>query len=85
LEILIGQTQKDRWGYPRPEEAAARTYTILGDIDKALPMLARAIPQPTQWCLTPAILRLGPQWDPLRGDPRFEKIVSSFAPQETNK
>ncbi len=28
-------------------------------------------------------LRLDPFWDPLRGDPRFEKIVASFAPKET--
>jgi len=27
-------------------------------------------------------LRLSPLWDPLRGDPRFEKIVDSLAPQE---
>jgi TolB-like protein/Tfp pilus assembly protein PilF len=28
-------------------------------------------------------LRLHPMWDPLRGDPRFEKIVASLAPKET--
>ena len=26
--------------------------------------------------------KLLPQWDPLRGDPRFEKIVASLAPKE---
>ena len=26
-------------------------------------------------------LKLLPYWDPLRGDPRFEKIVSSLAPK----
>ena len=26
-------------------------------------------------------LRLHPLWDPLRGDPRFEKIVSTLAPR----
>jgi TolB-like protein/tRNA A-37 threonylcarbamoyl transferase component Bud32/Flp pilus assembly protein TadD len=26
--------------------------------------------------------RLSPMWDPLRGDPRFEKIVASLAPKE---
>jgi hypothetical protein len=32
-------------------------------------------------------LKLLPSWDPLRGDPRFEKIVASLAPkdQETMK
>jgi Flp pilus assembly protein TadD len=28
-------------------------------------------------------LRLDPKWDPLRGDPRFEKIVASLAPKES--
>ena len=27
-------------------------------------------------------LKLFPVWDPLRGDPRFEKIVQSQAPKE---
>jgi hypothetical protein len=27
-------------------------------------------------------LKLQPFWDPLRGDPRFEKIVASLAPKE---
>jgi hypothetical protein len=26
-------------------------------------------------------LKLHPYWDPLRGDPRFEKIVNSLAPK----
>jgi hypothetical protein len=27
-------------------------------------------------------LRLSPLWDPIRGDPRFEKIVASLAPKD---
>jgi len=27
-------------------------------------------------------LKLFPVWDPLRGDPRFEKIVASLAPKK---
>jgi tetratricopeptide (TPR) repeat protein len=30
-------------------------------------------------------LRLSPMWDPLRGDPRFEKIVASLAPKEATR
>jgi len=30
-------------------------------------------------------LRLHPFWDPLRGDPRFEKLVASLAPKPANK
>jgi hypothetical protein len=32
--------------------------------------------------VTPALLRLDPMFDPLRNDPRFQKIVASLAPQE---
>jgi hypothetical protein len=28
------------------------------------------------------MLKLFPFWDPLRGDPRFEKIVQSLAPKD---
>jgi hypothetical protein len=28
------------------------------------------------------MLKLFPFWDPLRGDPRFEKIVTSLAPKD---
>ena len=31
--------------------------------------------------LTYGDLKLYPFWDPLRGDPRFEKIVNSLAPK----
>ncbi|PYK66498.1 MAG: hypothetical protein DME50_05270 [Verrucomicrobia bacterium] len=31
--------------------------------------------------LTPAPLRLDPMFDPLRGDPRFQKLVASPAPK----
>jgi hypothetical protein len=27
-------------------------------------------------------LKLFPVWDPLRGDPRFDKIVASLAPKD---
>ena len=30
------------------------------------------------------MLKLFPFWDPLRGDPRFEQIVASFAPKEAS-
>lgn len=35
--------------------------------------------------LTPALLRLDPMLDPLRGDPGFEKIVASLAPKTAEK
>jgi len=35
--------------------------------------------------LTPALLRLDPMFDPLRNDPRFQKLAASPAPKSANK
>ncbi len=50
-----------------------------GDKELALQQLAIVAQPPSQ--LTYGQLRLHPFWDPLRGDPRFEKIVASLAPK----
>jgi TolB-like protein/Tfp pilus assembly protein PilF len=51
----------------------------VGDKDLACEQLARALGHPS----APSYgeLKLLPFWDPLRGDPRFEKIVNSLAPK----
>jgi len=51
----------------------------VGDNDLACEQLAVAIHPPSR--LTYGQLKLLPFWDPLRGDPRFEKIVASLAPK----
>ena len=51
----------------------------LGDKDLACEQLATAITYPGP--LSYGELKLLPFWDPLRGDPRFEKIVGSLAPK----
>jgi serine/threonine-protein kinase len=50
----------------------------VGDNDLACKQLALAIRPPSE--LSYGHLKLLPWWDPLRGDPRFEKIVASLAP-----
>ena len=52
----------------------------VGDKDLACEQLAVAIRPPST--LTYGELKLLPFWDPLRGDPRFEKIVASLAPTQ---
>jgi hypothetical protein len=56
----------------------ALTYAWLGQADLAVGKLAAAARLPG--ALNYGYLHLHPMWDPLRGDPRFEKIVASFAP-----
>jgi hypothetical protein len=40
---------------------------------------------PNASLLSYGALKLLPFWDPLRGDPRFEKIVAALAPKDTSK
>jgi serine/threonine-protein kinase len=51
----------------------------VGDNDLACQQLAIAVRPPSR--LTYGQLKLLPFWDPLRGDPCFEKIVASLAPK----
>jgi tetratricopeptide (TPR) repeat protein len=51
-----------------------------GEKDLAMQRLNLAMPLPNK--LHYGQLKLHPFWDPLRGDPRFEKIVISLAPKE---
>jgi hypothetical protein len=47
----------------------------------AIKQLTLAVPQATS-SIHYGFLKLHPYWDPLRGDPRFEKIVAALAPKE---
>jgi len=53
----------------------------VGDKDLACQQLAIIVRPPSP--ITYGQLKLLPFWDPLRGDPCFEKIVASLAPKET--
>jgi hypothetical protein len=50
-----------------------------GDKDLASQQLGIIVRPPSP--VTYGQLKLLPFWDPLRGDPRFEKIVASLAPK----
>ena len=51
----------------------AVTYAWAGEKDLAIKLLEELVRIPSP--VTYGQLRLHPFWDPLRGDPRFEKIV----------
>jgi TolB-like protein/class 3 adenylate cyclase/Tfp pilus assembly protein PilF len=54
-------------------------YAWTGEKDRALKRLDEAAKIPSY--LSYGELLLHPRWDPLRGDPRFDKIVASLAPK----
>lgn len=66
----------------------AVTYALIGDTDRAIPLIERllATPGPVETSDSPNIitladLRLRPEWDALRKDPRFQQILSSPEPK----
>jgi serine/threonine-protein kinase len=65
---------------PDFERDMAQIYAQLGDADHAIPIIRRLLhipfPDVNPGAMTPALLRLDPVWDPIRNDPRFQKLVS---------
>ena len=59
------------------KESMARTLARLGDRDGAIAAVDRLMTEPSQ--MTSARLRLDPDFDALRGDPRFERLLAEGA------
>jgi serine/threonine protein kinase/tetratricopeptide (TPR) repeat protein len=69
-----------------PQENLAIILTMVGENSRAISILAELLQKP-YWSLrygpppiTPALLKLDPTWDPLRGDPRFQKLCEEKKP-----
>jgi TolB-like protein/Tfp pilus assembly protein PilF len=58
-------------------------YAWCGEKDLALEQIAATLRIPST--LSYGNLKLHPYWDPLRGDPRFDKIVAQLAPKKIEK
>lgn len=82
--IALAPMEKDVFVGSAVLQYFAITAAWAGDKDLALRELDAGLRAPSASLrLSYGALKLLPYWDPLRGDPRFEKIVASLAPKET--
>src|SRR5438093_5555 len=89
--MAVISIEKDAvWG-PIPIEILARVSAGMGEPDRAIAALQKLLSIPYDGALaqnvplTPALLRVDAMFDPLRKDPRFQKLAASPAPKDAKR
>jgi len=75
---ILPVSKEPLWG-SKAQRDLAKIYAWAGEKELASRQLATVSDQLTLFHY--GDLKLSPDWDPLRGDPRFEKLVASLAPK----
>ena len=87
-EMAAVPIEKDALDGPALLEIFARVAAGTREPDRAIASLQKLLSIPYSGVLTtpltPALLRLDPMFDPLRNDPRFQKLAST-APNTADK
>ena len=81
--IDLMPTSKDIYDGALVLEGLAQVYTWTGERDRAIEAVEKLLTMPGY--VNYGRLKLHPLWAPLRGDPRFDKIVNSLAPKGQSK
>jgi len=85
---ILPSSRDHQWG-PGEEENLALIQTIFGEKSRAIETLSQLVKTPHESLeticagvavLTPALLRLDPIWDPLRGEAAFQKLCEEKQP-----
>ncbi len=72
-QALALPVAKDAYNGPYLQHQLARIYLLVGEPEKALDQLAPLLKVP--YYLSPGWLKIDPTFDPLRGNPRFQRLV----------
>jgi tetratricopeptide (TPR) repeat protein len=86
--MAVNPIEKDAMNGPFSIEILARVAVGTGEPDRAIAALQKILSIPyggafgSNVPLTPALLRLDPMFDPLRNDPRFQRLVASPTPKK---
>jgi serine/threonine-protein kinase len=76
LAVELLPMSKEAWRGAWRVEDLARIYTMVGEYDAAIDQLEILLAVPSNTAVP--MLRIDPTWDPLRGHPRFQRLLDKY-------